>query len=67
MTTPPTWTYDAEDNAYTLIRDTARCRVWFTALGTWAAIVTQHGMSTAAYKFSAHEDAQAWCELQVTK
>ena len=67
MTTPPIWTHDLADTAYTLIRDTARCRVWLTSLGTWAAIITHHGTSSAAYNFSAHEDAKAWCELQVTK
>ena len=49
MTTTPIWTYDLADTAYTLIRDTARCRVWFTSLGTWAAIITHHGTSSAAY------------------
>ncbi len=67
MTTPPAWTHDAGDNAYTLISDNVRCRVWYTSMENWAAIITHHGTSSAAYNFSAHEDAKAWCELQATK
>ena len=67
MTTPPSWTHDADDNAYTLISDTVRCRVWYTSMEDWAAIITQDGTSSAAYSFATADEAKAWCEQQVTQ
>ena len=61
------WTYDPADNAYTLIRDGVRCRVWFTSLDNWAAACMHRGTSSAAYNFKTVEDAKAWCEAQVTQ
>ncbi len=67
MTSPPTWTHDAGDNAYTLLTGDGRCRVWFTSLDTWAAAFMYRGTSSAAYNFKTAEDAKVWCEQQVTK
>ncbi len=67
MSTPPTWTPDPADNAYTLISDNVRCRVWYTSMENWAAVISDRGMSSAAYNFKTAEDAKAWCERQVTK
>ena len=67
MTTPPAWTHDAGDNAYTLIQGEYRCHVWFTSLDTWAAAFNYRGTSSAAYGFKTAEEAKAWCEQQVTK
>ena len=64
MTTPPTWTHDPTDNAYMHITGDFRCRVWLTTLGTWAAVVMHHGISSAAYNFATCEEAQTWCEVQ---
>jgi hypothetical protein len=61
------WTYDASDNAYTLIRGALRCCVWLTTLGTWAAVFVQRGISTAAYNFATPEEAQTWCETQAAE
>ncbi len=61
------WQHDPADNAYTLMREDVRCRVWFTSMGNWAAVVVQKGMSSAAYNFKTAEDAKAWCNEQVTK
>lgn len=58
------WQYDPADNAYTRIDGALRCHVWFTALGNWAAIISERGISTAAYNFATPEDAQTWCETQ---
>ncbi len=66
MTTNPTWTHDPTDDAYTLISGDIRCRVW-RALGSWQAIVSQHGDATAAYNFLTVEEACAWCERLVTE
>ena len=65
MTTPPTWTHDAGDNAYTLHSGDNRCRVWYTSMGNWAAIISRRGDATAAYNFATAEAAQTWCEKQV--
>ena len=65
MTTPPTWTHDAGDNAYTLISGAVRCRVWFTSMDNWAAVISFHGMASAAYNFATADEAKAWCEQQV--
>jgi hypothetical protein len=59
-----TWTHDPTDNAYTLIAGEIRCRVWLTTLGTWAAVIMHHGISTAAYNFTTPDDAKIWCEMQ---
>jgi hypothetical protein len=68
MTTPPAWTHDAGDNAYTLISDNVRCRVWYTSLDTWAAAFFMHyGTSRAVYGFNTIEEAKAWCEQQAAK
>jgi len=55
------WQHDATDNAYTLISDDARCRVW-QHMGKWQAIVSYRGDATAAYNFATAKDACAWCE-----
>jgi hypothetical protein len=60
-----TWTHDLTDNASTLIAGDVRCRVWLVTLGTGAAVVIHHGISTAAYNFVTLEDAKAWCAAQV--
>ncbi len=62
-----TWTHDAGDNAYTLIRGEYRCRVWCTRFETWAAAFRYRGTSSASYNFTTVEEAKAWCEGQVTK
>ncbi len=67
MTTPPTWTHDADANTYTLIRGEYRCHVWRTRLDTWAAVFNYRGTSSASYNFETAEAAMAWCEQQVTK
>ncbi len=67
MTTPPTWTYDASDNAYTLISGNVRCRVWYTSMGNWAAVTSDRGMTSAAYSFATADEAKAWCEQQMAK
>ncbi len=59
------WTYDATDNAYTLLRGDARCRVWYTSLENWAAACMHRGTSSAAYNFTTVEDAKAWCGARV--
>ena len=61
------WTYDPTDNAYTLIRDGVRCRVWFTSMDNWAAVISFHGMASAAYNFATADEAKTWCEKQVSK
>ena len=55
------WQHDPTDDAYTLISDDVRCRVWRT-LSTWQAIVSRRGDATAAYNFKTVQDACAWCE-----
>jgi hypothetical protein len=58
------WQHDPDGEAYTLIQGDVRCRVWHTMLGTWAAVIMHHGISTAAYNVSSPDDAQTWCETQ---
>ena len=60
------WREDEADHAFTLIVEPYRCRVWFTTLGNWAAVISHHGIATAAYNFPTLEEAQAWCAAQVT-
>ena len=61
------WVYDLADHAATLIQGNLRCRVWRTAGGTWAALISVRGDATAAYSFATREAAQAWCEAQVAE
>ena len=61
------WVHDPADQAATLIAGDARCRVWQTAGGTWAALISVRGDATAAYSFATREAAQAWCEAQVAE
>ena len=61
------WVQDAADHAATLIEGEVRCRVWRTAAGTWAALISVRGDATAAYSFATREAAQAWCEAQVAE
>jgi hypothetical protein len=61
------WVQDAADAAATLIRGDIRCRVWRTAAGTWAALISIHGDATAAYSLATREAAQAWCEAQLAE
>ena len=57
---------DPADQAATLIQGAMRGRVWQTAGGSWAALLRVHGDATAAYSFPTREEAQAWCEAQLT-
>ncbi len=59
------WVQDPADHAATLIQGEVRCRVWRTANGTWAALISVRGDATAAYSFATREAAQAWCETEV--
>ena len=59
------WVHDPADHAATLIVEPYRCRVWYTTLGNWAAVIRYHGIATAAYNFPSLEEAQAWCAAQV--
>ena len=59
------WVHDPTDQAATLIAGDACCRVWQTAGGTWAALISVRGDATAAYSFPSREEAQAWCEAQL--
>ena len=61
------WVHDPADQAATLIQGAVRCRVWRTAGGTWAALISVRGDATAAYSFATREAAQAWCETQVAQ
>ncbi len=61
------WVQDAADAPTTLIQGDVRCRVWRTAVGPWAALISVHGDATAAYSFATREAAQAWCEAQLTQ
>ena len=61
------WVQDPADHAATLIAGEVRCRVWQTASGTWAALISVRGDATAAYSFATREAAQAWCEAQVSE
>ena len=61
------WVHDPADQAATLIQGAVRCRVWRTAGGTWAALISVRGDATAAYSFATREAAQAWCEAQVSE
>ncbi len=67
MTTSPTWTPDAADDAYTLIADDIRCRVWRTTFGDWGAMISRRGIGTASYSFATVDEAKAWCEQQIAK
>ena len=58
------WVQDPADHAATLIHGEVRCRVWWAANGTWAALISVRGDATAAYSFATREAAQAWCETQ---
>ena len=60
------WYDDPAEHAATLIAEPYRCRVWYTTLGNWAAVISHHGIATAAYNFPTLEEAKAWCEAQVT-
>jgi hypothetical protein len=59
------WVHDLVDHAATLIAAPYRCRVWYTTLGNWAAVIRYHGISTAAYNFPTPEEAPTECEPQV--
>ena len=59
------WVHDPAEPAATLIHGDWRCRVWQTAAGTWAALISVHGDATAAYSFATRAAAQAWCEAQL--
>ena len=61
------WVQDVADAAATLIQGDVRCRVWRTAAGTWAALISIHGDATAAYSLATREAAQAWCEAQLAE
>ena len=62
------WHDDPTGQAATLIQGAARCRVWYTlAAARWAALISIHGDATAAYSFPTREEAQAWCEHQLTE
>jgi hypothetical protein len=61
------WVQDPADHAATLIAGEVRARVWQTASGTWAALISVRGDATAAYSFATREAAQAWCEAQVAE
>jgi hypothetical protein len=61
------WVQDPVDQAATLIQGAMRCRVWRTAGGTWAALISVRGEATAAYSFPTQEQAQAWCEAQLAE
>ncbi len=61
------WVQDPVDQAATLIQGEVRCRVWRTAGGTWAALISVRGDATAAYSFPTREQAQAWCEAQIAE
>ena len=61
------WGYDAVEQAATLIAGDGRCRVWRTAADTWAALISLHGDATAAYSSAPRQEAQAWCEQQLTE
>ncbi len=60
------WHDDTAHQASTLIVELYRCRVWRTALGTWAAVVGRQGGGTDASSFATPEDATVWCEARVT-
>ena len=61
------WMHDPAEQAATLIQGELRCRVWRTAGGTWAALISVRGDATAAYSFATREAAQEWCEAQVAE
>ena len=66
MTTPPTWTREASDWAYTLVSDSIRARVW-RGIGNWEAIVSEHGGAFSAGDFRTAEEAKAWCEERIAE
>lgn len=59
------WHDDPDGQAATLIAEPYRCRVWRSAEGTWAAMVSRRGDAEATYSYARLEDAQAWCEAQI--
>ncbi len=61
------WVHDPAEQAATLIQGEVRCRVWQTASGSWATLISVHGDATAAYSFATREQAQAWCEAQLAE
>ena len=66
MTTMPYWEADPNSEAYTLVRDTIRGRVW-RSKEKWEAIISQHGGFLSAGDFRTAEEAQAWCEARVAE
>ena len=59
------WTHDI-DQQYTLTQGTCQGLVWRHRHGDWAALVSRDDMAVSHDSFTVLEDAQAWCETEIT-
>ena len=64
--TPLAWTRDTTRERYTITQGTCQGLVWRHEHGDWAALVSRDGTAVSHDSFFALEDAQAWCEAQLT-
>ncbi len=66
MSTMSYWESDPNGEAYTLVRDDIRGRVW-RRKEAWEAVISQHGGFLSAGDFRTADEAQAWCEERITE
>ena len=61
------WTGPDSALTYTLTQGTCQAKVWYSAVDGWVASVTRGTTTIGQLNFTTLQDAQAWCETQVTK
>ncbi len=59
------WAFDPAEQAYTAAADGVQCKVWQFRPSEWAGMVTRGSWSTAIYRLTSLETAQASCEEEL--
>ena len=60
------WIGDDVAQVYTLTQGTCHAKVWYSVTDHWSAFVHHAGGSIGQHSFTTVQDAQAWCEAQLS-
>ena len=60
------WQTDTTRERFTLTQGTCQGLVWRPRHGDWTALVSRNGVALSHDTFTVLEDAQAWCETEIT-
>ncbi len=60
------WTGDETTAIYTFTQGTCHAKVWYSPIDHWCAFISRAGSSIGQHSFTTVQDAQAWCEAQLS-